>query len=51
MSVEISGPPGIGKTSLLIGLALNSLSSDEEGTEKGEVLIVGGVLGFPVSVM
>lgn len=49
MAVEISGPPGIGKTSIAVGLALsarmdrrrrrrNSLSRAED---VGEVLIVG----------
>lgn len=49
MAVEIAGPPGIGKTSLAVGLALNARmgrrgkrrSSLRGGGETGEVLIIG----------
>lgn len=40
MSVEISGPPGAGKTVLVTALAVNARMS-AEGEDDAEVLIVG----------
>lgn len=40
MSVEISGPPGAGKTVLVTALAVNARMSSE-GEDDAEVLIIG----------
>ena len=40
MSVEISGPPGAGKTVLVTALAVNARMS-AEGEDDAEVLIIG----------
>lgn len=45
MNVEISGPPGIGKTCICTGIALSAISSTASSLGEGdggtEVLIVG----------
>lgn len=43
MIVEVSGPPGIGKTAALLSLAVDARRTtiDRTGDDKGEVLIVG----------
>lgn len=41
MSVEISGPPGSGKTVISTGLAINARMSGDGDGDDAEVLIVG----------
>ncbi|WWD03113.1 hypothetical protein V865_001160 [Kwoniella europaea PYCC6329] len=52
MAIEISGPPGIGKTAVALGIVLNARMTgiddleDDEGDSAGEVLIIdteGGI--------
>lgn len=48
MNIEISGPPGIGKTAILIGIMLSARMREDPETGSGEVLVVGEspFLGF-----